>query len=68
MILLAYRVIYSIILGKYTQKMMDKNTKPVYWITQGVEFKTSYTIKVETVLPELYATEIVTWNYYVYDS
>ena len=48
--------------------MMDKNTKPVYWITQGVEFKTSYTIKVETVLPELYATEIVTWNYYVYDS
>ena len=38
------------------QKMRDKNTNRVHWITQGGEFNANYTSKIENVLPEIYET------------
>ena len=40
-------------------------TKLVYWSTQGGDFNTSYTIKVENLLPKLDVMKIVTWNFHV---
>ena len=52
-VLLYYRSIYTIIIGKHTQKLQNKMTKSVYWSTQGGGLKNNYTSKVETVLSEL---------------
>ena len=58
----------SIVLGKNTHKLWKKTTKPVRWITQGGDFQTTYKSKVEIVLPELDATNIITWDFHVDDS
>ena len=47
------------------QKEREKNTKQVYWSTQGCDFNTYFMIKVETVTPELYLTQSVTCNFHV---
>ena len=36
------------------QKLQDKMTKLVHWISQGGDLKTNYTSKVEVVSLELY--------------
>ena len=59
-ILLDFRDISNIILGKYTHKLIKKNTNQVLWGTQGGDFNTNYTSKVEILLPEIYATKIMT--------
>ena len=66
-IILDYGIRSPIILGKHTQELQNKTTKKACWITQGVNFNTDYTGKLETVLPELDATKIVTWNFHVDD-
>ena len=60
--------ISSIIPGKYTQKLQDKITKPVYWSTKVDYFNTSYNIQVDIVLYELDATKSLMWNFRVGDS
>ena len=50
-ILLNFGEIYSIVLGKHTKKLWNKNTKMIKWSTQGGELKTHYTDNVELVLP-----------------
>ena len=37
---------YSIIIGKYAQKLRNKITKLVHWSTQEGNFNTNYTSKV----------------------
>ena len=49
------------------QKLQKKNTNPVRWITQGGDFNTNLTIKVDIVLPELDAGKGVMRNFYMYD-
>ena len=44
---------YSIIIGKHTKKMRKNKARLVRWVTQVCEFNTSFTTKVEIVLPEL---------------
>ena len=39
----------------------------IHWITQGCDFHTNYTRKVEIVLPKLDTTKIITCNLHVYD-
>ena len=41
------------------QKLRKKITNPVRWITQGGDFNTNYTRKVELVLLKLDATKSV---------
>ena len=47
---------------------VSKPRAGVYYITQGVEFNINYISKVENLLPEIYATEIVTMNFHMDDS
>ena len=49
-------------LGRHTEKLQKKKTKPVHWITQGGDFHMNYTSKVEIIIPKLDATKITTWN------
>ena len=43
-------------------------TKSVHWSTKRWNFDKNYTNKVEIVLPELYGTKSVMWNFHVDDS
>ena len=45
-IILVYKTITSIILGKNLQKFWKKTTKKFRWSTQGGDFNTNYTSKV----------------------
>ena len=67
-IILYSKEISSIILGYHTQKFWKKNTKQVRWSTQGGDLNTNYTNKVEILLPDIYATKTVTWNFHINDS
>ena len=42
-------------------------TKSVHWSTKRWNFDKNYTNKVEIVLPELYGTKSVMWNFHVDD-
>ena len=42
-------------------------TKKILWSTQGGNFNTDYTSKVETALPDLGATKNMTWNLHMDD-
>ena len=37
----------SIIIGKHTNKLRNKNTKHIHWSTKGGDFNINYTSKVE---------------------
>ena len=56
------------VLGKHTETLLNKNTQPVKWITQGGDFLITYTASVELVLSELDATKSLAWNFEVDDS
>ena len=42
-------------------------TRSVRWSTQGCDFYTNPKFKVGIVIPKLYATKIITWNFHVDD-
>ena len=42
-------------------------TNPVRWSTQGGDFNTDYTFKVENALVGLNLTKSVTWNFHLDD-
>ena len=50
------------------QKLGKKMTKPVRRSTQGGDFNINQRSKVQIVLPEIYATKSVTWNFHMNDS
>ena len=58
----------SIVLGKQTRKLCHKNTHPIKWSTQGVEFLNTYKTNIKLVLPELDATKSIVWVLHVDDS
>ena len=64
-ILLYYGARSFIILGKHMQIFWKKNTKQVRWSTQGGDFNTKYTSKVENVMPGIDVKTIVIWNFHV---
>ena len=68
MVLLYYRASCSILIGKNTQKLENKNTKQVCWNTPGDDYNNNYAKKVEIVLPELYAAKIVMRDFCMDDS
>ena len=51
---------FTIITGKYAQKLRIKTTKPQNWRTQAGNFQTNKRAKIELILPELDMTKIVT--------
>ena len=65
LIFLDYREISSILIGKHTQKLWNKNTNPVHWNTQGGEFQMKYTTNAEIILPELGEMKIMKWDFHV---
>ena len=49
------------------QNFQDKMTNTERWITQRGELKTNHTSKIEFLLPKLYATKSVMYNFHVGD-
>ena len=56
-----------IIIGKHAPKLRKKITKPFRWSTQGGDFNTNSTSKVEIVLPGIDEMKSMTWNFHVDD-
>ena len=67
MFILYYGDIYYIISGKQAQKLRNKNTKQLHRSTQGGDFNTNSTSKVEIVLPGIDEMKSMTWNFHVDD-
>jgi len=55
----------ALILSKYTNKLHNKETETIYWKTQGGNFKTTKTCKIQFQLPELDDSKTIEWKVYV---
>ena len=54
--------------GMDNKKLIPKEENVIKWHRQAVSIATNIRVKIDSTLPELIATKIVTWNYHVYDS
>ena len=59
---------YTIEMGRLTEKLHPEKYAPMQWNTQAGNISTNIKVKVGFILPELSATDVVTWNYHVNES
>ena len=58
----------TIVTGRLVEKLYNGNDAVMQWYTQASNISTNLKVKVNFTLPELSATNLVTWKYNVDDS
>ena len=67
-IILDTRCISTIVTGRLIPKLSPKEGNMMQWHTQAGSITTNLKVKIYLTLPEISATEIVTWNFHVDDT
>ena len=57
-----------IVMGRLVKKIGLEEDNTMQWNTQAGNITTNLKVKVDSTLPKLSATNVVTWNCHVYDS
>ena len=67
-ILLYSKFSSSILMGRLIQRFHPKINVVMRWHTQPVNITTNFKVEIDSILPELSATNFVTWKYHVDES